>query len=277
MYEVVIKESCSGYWSCLKPSDYIQVIAVFIAMLAAVASWHGIRTQKKINDENKKPVVMPGIKDINSKIEHILSDWDEGRKIPKKFSNTTLPIWNFGGSPVFNIRYNFRLEGVEDMVQEKLERVTENDKDGYSIAVRKSPHEKHPDVFDLDVEYNNVEGKSGIQIREISPIVRHADVIGEKDKINIFIPDYFIILINDYFLDDSWLGGKEGKRPTLLLKIIYDDTNLQSWEKHFRIFIPDSYRISDKEFLASFYYDVTLEEIKVKREFTESGELIEKK
>lgn len=41
---------------------------------------------------------MPGIKDIDCKIEHILSDWDESKIVPKKFSNTTLPIWNFGGS-----------------------------------------------------------------------------------------------------------------------------------------------------------------------------------
>lgn len=53
MYEVAIKEACNGFWSCLQPSDYIQVIAVLIAMLAAIASWRGIHTQKKINNENK--------------------------------------------------------------------------------------------------------------------------------------------------------------------------------------------------------------------------------
>lgn len=162
------------------------------------------------------------------------------------------------------------------MVQEKLERVAEDDADGYSIAVRKKWFKERPNVFDLDISYNNVEGKTGTQTRKISSIVRHADVIEEKEKINILIPDYFIILINDYFLDNLWLEDKEGKRPTLLLKIIYDDTNTQTWEKHFRIFIPDSYEISDDQFLASLYYEVTLEEIKVKRTLTENGELIER-
>lgn len=52
--EIIYKETCSGYWNCLGPSDWIQLISVMIAMLAAVASYISvIQTRKQFREESE--------------------------------------------------------------------------------------------------------------------------------------------------------------------------------------------------------------------------------
>jgi hypothetical protein len=44
---ITINEVCTGFWRCLKPTDWIQLASVFIAMLAAIASYVTVVQQKK--------------------------------------------------------------------------------------------------------------------------------------------------------------------------------------------------------------------------------------
>jgi hypothetical protein len=46
-FDVTIKEACEGLWGCLSPTDYIQIISVIIAMLAAIASFLAVYYTKK--------------------------------------------------------------------------------------------------------------------------------------------------------------------------------------------------------------------------------------
>lgn len=42
-----LTESCKGFWKCLDTSDWIQLISVIIAMIAAIASYVTVLQQKK--------------------------------------------------------------------------------------------------------------------------------------------------------------------------------------------------------------------------------------
>ncbi|MER2126311.1 hypothetical protein [Solibacillus sp.] len=45
--EIQIVESCVGFWKCLKPTEWIQLVSVLIAMFAAIASFITVSQQKK--------------------------------------------------------------------------------------------------------------------------------------------------------------------------------------------------------------------------------------
>ncbi|MFK4391526.1 hypothetical protein ABH916_003454 [Peribacillus frigoritolerans] len=46
--EITIKEACTtGFWSCLQPTDWIQMISVAIAMIAGIAAWKSASASKE--------------------------------------------------------------------------------------------------------------------------------------------------------------------------------------------------------------------------------------
>ncbi|MEH6944626.1 hypothetical protein [Bacillus sp. JJ722] len=256
--EVTIKEACDGFWTCLEPTDWISLISVFIAMIAAIASWLTIFSQERINKKNQEAIIFPGIKSIKANIEHILSDWDVKGRVPKKFSGTKLPIWNHGNSPVFNIRYCYYIENVEDFIYAGLDDMDEFD--SHEIFVREYENE-----YELYIGYKNIEGKEGSQIRYLKPYLRYVDVIQPKESTNILLPDYFIIMLNDYFIN-SFGKNRKQKQPILNLKIIYDDVDYQTWELIFRIFIPNTFHFKNGSDLdTSFHYEVIQTKQKRKR------------
>ncbi|QHA38729.1 hypothetical protein D5E69_23135 (plasmid) [Rossellomorea marisflavi] len=256
--EIMIKEACDkGFWLCLEPSDWISLIAVFIAMIAAVASWGTIISQERINKKNKEAIIVPGIKHIDTSISHILSDWDDESDsiIGKKFSKTTLPIWNHGNSPVFNIQYCYYLENFGDI------KANENKMglfSNYEINLDTSVE----DSKSITVSYNNINERQGVDTRYIKPFVRTLDVIKPNERANILLPDYFIILLNDFFFN-SFLT--DNRTPVLQLKIFYDDVYLNTWEKQFRI-IPGPYNFKGEELNTSFEYEIILDKKKRIRE-----------
>ncbi|MGG0232745.1 hypothetical protein [Bacillus tropicus] len=268
-YEMTIKEACnSGFWSCLEPTDWIALISVVIAMIAAVASWMAIYSQKRINEKNQEAIIVPGIKSVEAKIEHILSDWDVEGEIPKKFSNTKLPIWNYGNSPVFNVRYCYYIENIDGLIQEEENEMGEHDDHAINVI-------KDKDSYELYVSYKNIENRRGSHRREIRPYIRHVDVINPKENTKILIPDYFIIMLNDYFINSLFYDKKP---PILLLKISYDDIDFNTWELKFRIFIPSSYQFTNEEALTtSLHYEVVQTKQKKKRLTVEENERLMKK
>ncbi|AXY08354.1 hypothetical protein CUC43_16765 [Bacillus thuringiensis LM1212] len=53
-YEITIKEACNGFWNCLTPADWLQIIAVSIAALAAIASFFTVYlTRKQFKEESE--------------------------------------------------------------------------------------------------------------------------------------------------------------------------------------------------------------------------------
>ncbi|WP_377887964.1 hypothetical protein [Alkalihalobacillus sp. R86527] len=261
MYEIIIKEACNGFWSCLTPTNWIQLIAVVIAMMAAIASWFAIFTQQRNHKKNKEPIIVPGIKNVEATIKNILSDWDEEGRVPKKFSNTKLPIWNYGGSPVFNVSYCYYIENIDDLVdteENEISRIS-----GHSITVIKN-ETKREDNYDysLQVKYSNIDQKKGSHSKDILPLLRTVDVIKPNEYSEILLPDYFIIMLNDFFINTHL---QDKKQPILQLKIFYDDVNFQAWEQQFRVFIPESFRMKGEELTTSFHYEIIQKKKKRKR------------
>lgn len=67
-YEITIKEACnSGFWSCLETTDLIALVSVFIAMIAAIASYMAIYSQKRINEKTKKQLLFLELKVLKLK------------------------------------------------------------------------------------------------------------------------------------------------------------------------------------------------------------------
>lgn len=267
-FEVTIKEACTkGFWSCLESTDLIALISVLIAMIAAIASWMAIYSQKQINKKNQEAVIVPGIKTIDAKIEHILSDWVGEEKVPQKFSKTTLPIWNYGNSPVFNIGYCYYIENIDDLIQEERNEMGQSDSHAINVV-------KHEDSYQLDVSFRNIENKRGSHTKNIQPFIRNVDVIKPKESAKILIPDYFIIMLNDYFINSHFYDKKQ---PILQLKIFYDDIDFQTWEQQFRIFIPSSYKFNGETLITSFHYEIIHTKQKKKRLTVQENEKLMKK
>ncbi|GGB41596.1 hypothetical protein GCM10011409_18890 [Lentibacillus populi] len=263
--DLIVKESCGGFWNCLNPSDILQLVAVIIAMLAAIASWFSIFVQARINKKDKESIIVPGIKEIEANITYILSDWDVNEKLPKKFSNTTLPIWNYGNTPVFNIGYCYYIENLDYFLDK--EDLNEGGKiifGNHSLKVRKDENGKS----ELFIRYE-FEGQKGAKRIQIAPFIRSVDLIDSNDKTEIYIPDYFIYLLNDYFINSFF---EDKTQPRLLLKVFYDDINFQSWEQQFRIFIPNTYSYKGEDLITSLHYEVVQKKKKRKRLTIEENE-----
>ena len=266
--EVTLKEACTkGFWSCLDPTDWIALISVVIAMTAAIASWMAIYSQKQINKKNQEAIIIPGIKSIEAKIEHILSDWDEKGTVPNKFSNTTLPIWNYGNSPVFNLGYCYYIENIDELIKEEKNKMGELDSHAINLTI-------HEDTYELDVAFRNIESKQGVHIKKILPYIRNLDVIKPKESAQILLPDYFIIMLNDYFINSHITDIKP---PVLKLKLFYDDMDFNTWEQHFRIFVPSSYNFNGETLISSFHYEIIKTKQKIKRLTVQENETLLRK
>ncbi|WP_117168856.1 hypothetical protein [Paraliobacillus sediminis] len=253
--EITVKEACNGYWQCFSTSEYIQVIAVSIAMIAAIASWFSIYTQSRLDKKNKEPIIVPGIKNIETKIDHIMDDWDQTGSIPKKFSNTTLPIWNYGNTPVFNVSYSYSIENFDYFLEK------ENLEKKYSDYKLKALN-KEEGKYTLSLQYTHKEKPNQVITgTDIVPYIRSVDVIRPNSNNVIKLPDYFLILLNNYFLDSLF---EDKKMPILLLNLYYDDINFTTWRQQFRVFIPNTYQFKGETLTTLFHYEVVQKKRKVK-------------
>lgn len=263
--EIVVKYSCvKGFWNCLDATEWISLTAVVIAMMAAIASWLTIYSQERINKKNKEEIIIPGIKTVEANIENILSDWDQNKLLLSHdhFSKTTLPLWNFGSSPVCNIRYSYELEGVDKWDEAAKER--QDIKRDYSIRIsneNSTIEEKEFQTF--IVEYENTKKNSrGILRSELLPFVRTLDVIKANEYGNIYIPNYYLILLNNYFFNELI---NDDIPPTIILNVQYDDVNLNTWRKKFRIMLATTHQISDTKLSTSLEYELIQDKKKHKK------------
>jgi len=97
VHELQIKEVCTGSWTCLEPSDWIQLISVIIAMSAAIASYATVVQQKKqfkvANEERKmkfRPIFKINFFDKTNSTKFLFDIVNEGFGyfIPKKVNWT---------------------------------------------------------------------------------------------------------------------------------------------------------------------------------------------
>src|SRR4051812_26546922 len=150
-------------------------------MLAAIASWFAIFEQGRRERKNKAPIVMPGIKHVNAKIENILSDWDEEGQVPKKFTNTKLPIWNYGESTIFNIGYCFYLENID--YYKEMEDINKNDLKTLDHNHKLIMNEDN----ELHVYYENINQQRGVKTCKIFSYIRNINLIKPNEQSEILL------------------------------------------------------------------------------------------
>ncbi|WP_242253645.1 hypothetical protein [Bacillus cereus group sp. BfR-BA-01403] len=86
---------------------FIFGLAVFVAITAI---WYQNRQFKK----QREPVIGPAIKDFDLELPETHLDWETGEKLDDKFSGTTIPVYNYGGTAAINISYNYKLINLDE-------------------------------------------------------------------------------------------------------------------------------------------------------------------
>ncbi|MGG4197709.1 hypothetical protein [Peribacillus frigoritolerans] len=240
----------------MEVKEWAPIVSATAAAVASIGSWFSIYTQGKREKKNKEAIIVPGIKDIEVTIDNILSDWENKEQLDKRFSKTKIPMWNYGNTPVFKINYCFYLENVNEFLDIKTK---SNHYSDYNFLITKD--EAHNKLF---IDYKNVEYKQGFYTSKIQPYLRDLNYIQANSSAEILLPDYFLILLNHYFLN---MESQEAKMPILKLVLFYDDINFKTWRKEFRIFIPNNFNMEviQQKLTTSFHYEIIQHKKKVKR------------
>ncbi|RXY98551.1 hypothetical protein [Fictibacillus sp. S7] len=238
--------------------EWAPVISATAAAIASIGSWVSIYAQGKRDKRNKEAVVAPGIKNINLFLSHIVKDWEGEREFQSGFSEssisyTKVPIWNYGTTPIFNIDYYFQFENLEDYLKE----IPHEDMDNsYVMTVSKDGK-----FHDLTVVRKFEKAKSYYH-RKIVPFSQHIDSIQPNNKSDIQIPEYIIILLNNFFLSKN---NRQYEHASFKLFFKYDDVNFKSWEIIFRIYIATNLTFDEKRLTASFHYEIVKKKRRIQR------------
>ncbi|MED4021988.1 hypothetical protein [Priestia aryabhattai] len=230
--------------------DWVALTSAIISLLAVVVAIVAIWMQQKQFKKQREPVIAPAIKSFNLELPETHLDWDTGEELNDKFSNTTIPIYNYGGTTAFNIGYSYKfvnLNKIKTHLEHKLIR------DNFNIKIEAIDEKEKS--FDL-VFTNETKRK---RFHKIRPYLKRTDLIQSGDKVNIVLPSYFLVLINWEFqlvdFDDIQL-------PELELTLVYNDINNQKWVvKH--LIKMDTYREYDGNELKSNFVSEFISKHKV--------------
>lgn len=210
--------------------DWYMLIAPIAASIAAIASWYSIYTQGRRYKKNKEPIIVPGLKNIETKINGILSDWDSDEEINEAFSNTTFPLWNYGNTSVFNVKYCYYIENLEGYIEE-AESILE---DSHRVAFLRADNKDFEWQLGVSDYKKEDYEQTLVNLFNIAPFIRSAGVIKSNESIEINLPSYFIVLVNDYHLNRIvYRNQNTPKVPVLRLKVIYDDINFTTFEQSY--------------------------------------------
>lgn len=168
--EIIIKnaDSCNRFWQCLEPTDWIQIVSVTIAMLAAIASFLTVIQQKKqfkLANEERKMKYRPKYRirnidyhnsnllviDIEPIEEHYFIPenvyWRGSKELEAKF---------FKGELSSN-----KFEGRKDALVVDLKGIKDLNDEGYF------------EIEGLDIEYNSISIKSPVFQFENGKVKNH--------------------------------------------------------------------------------------------------------
>lgn len=157
--EIIIKDTgaCNGFWQCLNPTDWIQIISVTIAMLAAIASFLTVLQQKKqfkLANEERRMKYRPKyrIRNVNYDNSNVLvidiEPIEEHYFIPENVywrGSKELEASFFKGELSSN-----KFEGRKDALVVDLKGIKDLTDEGYF------------EIKGLDIEYNSISIKSPV-------------------------------------------------------------------------------------------------------------------
>ncbi|TDQ31901.1 hypothetical protein [Aureibacillus halotolerans] len=116
MYQIQLKRPCDAFWSCLTPSDWFQLLAVFIAAVAALLSFLSIvqsRKQSKENLEERRRNLRPIFKIISYDIDSLGKCLFVHKNVGYQFFTVDEAKW-FGSN---EIEVNKQFNGIMDTKQ----------------------------------------------------------------------------------------------------------------------------------------------------------------
>ncbi|MDP4527085.1 MULTISPECIES: hypothetical protein [Bacillus] len=212
--------------------SWLSPLISLAAVIVAIAS---ITIQNRNFKKQRIPVVAPVIKNFKLELPKLNLDWNNC-KIDDYFSETTIPVYNFGGTPAFNLTYNFAFRNFDEIKRELPKLKIE----GYEVGI----HENTEGILSNDhYRYEiTVVGENFAHSLPLSTsqIKRRADVIPAEGSVEINLPSYYVILINCLFRDISFRNIKRNKVfPELELTLTYNDINFKSFQTKYIIKIDE--------------------------------------
>lgn len=197
--------------------DWVALTGAITSVLAVIVAIITIWLQNKQFKKQREPVIKPAMKTFDVKLPEINLDWETGKKLDSKFSSTTIPVYNYGGTSAINISYSYTFTNLK-AVKESLDKI-QGFEDG---DVKISDVNEENNSFDLCIE-----SPSGWRrFNEIKRYVRFQDVILPGNNVNILLPSYFVVIINYAFQFDIW---EDIEFPELELSLTYNDVSDKYW------------------------------------------------
>lgn len=219
------KEDWLGFWSGYLGS-IVGIGGAYYVMK------HQLNVENKKEQKDKEPLLVPGTAQYTNLLLTNGKDMvNDGKwfKDLKEFSEASFPLVNGGITPVFDIKYCYTIENIEEYKEifTKESMISEMSPKMY-IRTRTDG----TDVIHYYHDYEDDNGKEGSRWVQKSNLnyLDFSPVIMPGESINIKLPITAIILLSysfsNFFLYEKF-KGKEIILPELTLSISYKDYQLE--------------------------------------------------
>lgn len=223
--------------SVLQWAPLASAIISFCAVVVAVSALGFQYWQFK---RNREPVIGPAIKSFDLELPETHLDWETGEKLDDKFSRTTIPVYNYGGTTAINISYNYKFINLHE-VEKSLDSFPKS----ISHEIKIDSINEEQKSFDL-LFSNKTIMRRFLNIRSY---VRRKDLIKPGEKVDILLPSYFLVIVNYAFLFSTF---EDIVLPKLELTIRYNDINNKKWLVKYVVKMDMSYKLSNGHLESSF-------------------------
>ncbi|PGR32982.1 hypothetical protein COC47_28150 [Bacillus cereus] len=231
--------------------QWAPLASVIISFCAVVVASSALGFQYWQFKKNREPIIGPAIKSFDLELPETHLDWETGEKLEDKFSGTTIPVYNYGGTTAINISYNYKFINLHE-----VENSLNNFPKTSSHSIRIDSVNENPLSFDLVFKNNT----SKRRFMDIKSYVRRQDLIKPGEKVDILLPSYFLVIINYMFLFSAF---EDIVLPKLELTIRYNDINNKKWLIKYVVKMDMSYKLSNGRLESSFMSEfISKEKIK---------------
>jgi hypothetical protein len=221
--------------------QWAPLASAIISFCAVVVAMSALGFQYWQYKKNREPIIGPAIKSFDLELPETHLDWETGEKLDDKFSGTTIPVYNYGGTTAINISYNYKFTNLHEVEKKSLN----NFPNTSSHSIRIDSINEKPLSFDL--VFKNKTSKR--RIMDIKSYIRRQDLIKPGEKVDILLPSYFLVIINYMFLFSAF---EDIVLPQLELTIRYNDINHKTWMVKYKMEMDRAYKFSGSRLESSF-------------------------
>lgn len=220
--------------------QWVPLASAIISFCAVVVAISALGFQYWQFKKNKEPIIGPAIKSFDLQLPETHLDWETGEKLDDKFSGTTIPVYNYGGTTAINISYSYKCINLHD-----VERSLSNFPKSTSHEIKVDSIDEEEKSFSLFFSNPTILGK----ILTIKSYIRRQDLIKPGEKVDISLPSYFLVIINYMFLFSAF---EDIVLPKLELKVRYNDVNHKTWMVKYTVEMDRAYKFSRNRLESSF-------------------------